>query len=87
MPRLYGMYHAKGMVSSFAEFLVNLFAPLFEVSVDPRSQPVSVFVESPISTLYGYKSSNNAGWLTLVSTQADNLSGWLECLIRKCEGF
>eukprot|EP00965_Chrysotila_dentata_P079624 2625943-Pleurochrysis_carterae.AAC.1 len=30
VPRLYGMYHAKGMLRNFHEFLRNIFAPLFE---------------------------------------------------------
>jgi len=39
VPRLYGMYHAKGMLPNFKAFLENLFVPLFEVSVNPESHP------------------------------------------------
>ena len=39
VPRLYGMYKERGLLNSFQELLDNLFAPLFEVSIDPNSHP------------------------------------------------
>lgn len=38
-PTMYGTQHRAGFVSSFEEFLHNLFCPLFEVSLDPQSSP------------------------------------------------
>ena len=39
IPRLYGMWHAKGVLSSFADFLANIFTPLFEATIDPDAHP------------------------------------------------
>ena len=39
VPRLYGMYKERGLLNSFQELLDDLFAPLFEVSIDPNSHP------------------------------------------------
>ena len=39
IPRLYNVYKAQGLLSSFAELLANVFAPLFEVTLDPGSHP------------------------------------------------
>tara|TARA_B100000513_G_scaffold143226_1_gene65725 strand:+ start:3661 stop:6090 length:2430 start_codon:yes stop_codon:yes gene_type:complete len=39
VPRLYGLYQTKGLVSTFCEMLDNIFRPLFEVSTDPSSHP------------------------------------------------
>ena len=39
VPRLYGLYHARGKVASFEQWLANLFGPLFEVAADPASHP------------------------------------------------
>ena len=39
IPRLYAIYKAKGIISSFAEMLDNIFRPLFEVTIDPLSHP------------------------------------------------
>ena len=39
IPRLYGIYYANGTLRTFREFLENIFAPLFEVSVDPTTHP------------------------------------------------
>ena len=37
VPRLYGLYHAKGKVLSFEQMLANIFEPLFETAADPSS--------------------------------------------------
>lgn len=39
LPRLYNVYKEMGIVQSFETILENVFAPLFEVSVDPSSHP------------------------------------------------
>lgn len=39
IPRLYGMYASKGMLSTFEEFLCNIFLPLFEATEDPSTHP------------------------------------------------
>ena len=39
VPRLFGLYHARGKVVSFEQWLANLFEPLFEVAADPSSHP------------------------------------------------
>ncbi|XP_055865754.1 AMP deaminase 2-like isoform X4 [Biomphalaria glabrata] len=39
MPRLYDVYHANKLCSSFQDFLTNTFQPLFEVTNDPSSHP------------------------------------------------
>ena len=39
IPRLYGMYQSMRLLRTFAEMLDNIFAPLFEVSIDPASHP------------------------------------------------
>ena len=38
-PWLYGMYQSNRLLRTFAEMLDNLFAPLFEVSIDPTTHP------------------------------------------------
>lgn len=39
LPRLYNVYKEMGIVDNFETILVNVFAPLFEVTVDPSSHP------------------------------------------------
>ncbi|XP_075510261.1 AMP deaminase-like isoform X2 [Primulina tabacum] len=39
LPRLYNVYKAMGIVTSFQNILDNIFLPLFEVTVDPDSHP------------------------------------------------
>eukprot|EP01083_Nonionella_stella_P261427 890169_1 len=39
VPRLYMIYKNKGMIDNFEEMVTNIFKPLFEVTVDPRSHP------------------------------------------------
>ena len=39
IPRLYNVYREQDMVQSFQEFLHNIFAPLFAVSLDPSVDP------------------------------------------------
>lgn len=39
VPRLYSVYRKSGLVSSFEELLSNIFDPLFEVSINPASNP------------------------------------------------
>ncbi|XP_029292117.1 AMP deaminase 2 isoform X2 [Cottoperca gobio] len=39
VPRLFDVYHTKKQLCNFQEMLENVFLPLFEVTVDPRSHP------------------------------------------------
>ncbi|KAJ2944703.1 hypothetical protein O0L34_g4060 [Tuta absoluta] len=39
VPRLYDIYRINKLLKNFQEFLSNLFEPLFEVSIDPSSNP------------------------------------------------
>lgn len=39
IPRLYDIYHANKIVDNFQQLLDNVFLPLFEVTVDPTSDP------------------------------------------------
>ncbi|KAK9052128.1 hypothetical protein SSX86_028756 [Deinandra increscens subsp. villosa] len=39
LPRLYNIYKSMGTVTSFQNILDNVFIPLFEVTVDPKSHP------------------------------------------------
>ncbi len=39
IPRLYNVYKRAGEVQNFGEMLQNIFAPLYEVSIDPSSNP------------------------------------------------
>ncbi|KAH0677557.1 hypothetical protein KY285_025358 [Solanum tuberosum] len=39
LPRLYNVYRSMGTVTSFQNILDNVFIPLFEVTVDPKSHP------------------------------------------------
>eukprot|EP00484_Ammonia_sp_Unknown_P028508 CAMPEP_0197033308 /NCGR_PEP_ID=MMETSP1384-20130603/11747_1 /TAXON_ID=29189 /ORGANISM="Ammonia sp." /LENGTH=971 /DNA_ID=CAMNT_0042463099 /DNA_START=24 /DNA_END=2939 /DNA_ORIENTATION=+ len=39
IPRLYSVYRSQNMVSDFGAMLDNIFRPLFEVTIDPRSHP------------------------------------------------
>ncbi|XP_073950113.1 AMP deaminase 2-like isoform X2 [Choristoneura fumiferana] len=39
VPRLYDIYRMNNLLKNFQEFLNNLFNPLFEVSIDPSSNP------------------------------------------------
>lgn len=49
IPRLYDVYKRNGNVYSFLDFVVNVFKPLFEVSVDPESHPeLHVFLQRVI---------------------------------------
>lgn len=46
VPRLYDLYKKNGNVTTFHDILVNLFKPLFEVSIDPKSHPkLHVFLQ------------------------------------------
>lgn len=37
IPRLYNIYREQGLLDSFGQMIDNIFRPLFEVSVDPKS--------------------------------------------------
>ncbi|XP_015198143.2 AMP deaminase 2 isoform X2 [Lepisosteus oculatus] len=39
VPRLFDVYHTKKQLANFQEMLENIFLPLFEVTVNPRSHP------------------------------------------------
>uniref|UniRef100_A0AAY4B2N0 AMP deaminase n=1 Tax=Denticeps clupeoides TaxID=299321 RepID=A0AAY4B2N0_9TELE len=39
MPRLFDVYHTKRQLSNFQDMLENIFMPLFEVTVNPRTHP------------------------------------------------
>ncbi|XP_076613712.1 AMP deaminase 2 isoform X1 [Chaetodon auriga] len=39
VPRLFDVYHTKKQLANFQEMLENIFMPLFEVTIDPRSHP------------------------------------------------
>ncbi|KDD76974.1 adenosine/AMP deaminase, partial [Helicosporidium sp. ATCC 50920] len=39
VPRLYSVYKESGIIENFEQLLHNIFAPLFEVTVDPNSHP------------------------------------------------
>ncbi|KAK4469374.1 hypothetical protein MN116_006932 [Schistosoma mekongi] len=39
VPRLFDVYHAKGSMKYFQDILTNVFQPLFEVTVNPKSHP------------------------------------------------
>jgi AMP deaminase len=39
IPRLYNIYHKNGTIRNFQEMLENIFMPLFEVTLDPSSNP------------------------------------------------
>lgn len=46
IPRLYDVYKASGLMSSFEQVVKNLFQPLFEVTKDPNSHPkLHVFLQ------------------------------------------
>ena len=47
VPRLYAVYRASGLVETFDEVLANIFAPLFENTLDPSSNPkLHAFLEA-----------------------------------------
>ncbi|XP_073149783.1 AMP deaminase-like [Henckelia pumila] len=49
LPRLYNVYMAMGIVTSFQNILDNIFLPLFEVTVDPDSHPhLHVFLKQVV---------------------------------------
>lgn len=39
IPRLFDVYKSSGLMENFAEVIVNIFQPLFEVTKDPSSHP------------------------------------------------
>ncbi|VDN10354.1 unnamed protein product [Dibothriocephalus latus] len=39
IPRLYDIYKSKAAISSFQDMITNIFQPLFEVTLNPRSHP------------------------------------------------
>ena len=39
VPRLFDIYKSTGQLDSFGQLLDNLFQPLFQVTVDPSSNP------------------------------------------------
>ncbi|KAM7541544.1 hypothetical protein Aperf_G00000019809 [Anoplocephala perfoliata] len=39
VPRLFDIYKSKGAVENFQDMIVNIFQPLFEVTLDPKSHP------------------------------------------------
>ncbi|KAE8209689.1 hypothetical protein CF327_g6359 [Tilletia walkeri] len=49
VPRLYDVYKKNGTVQNFEQIIQNIFAPLFEVTQDPRSHPeVHIFLQRVI---------------------------------------
>ncbi|KAF7314679.1 A-deaminase domain-containing protein [Mycena kentingensis (nom. inval.)] len=49
VPRLYDIYKANGSIQTFQDILLNVFAPLFEVTQDPRKHPeLHVFLQRVI---------------------------------------
>jgi AMP deaminase len=49
IPRLYDVYKASGMMSSFEQIIKNIFQPLFEVTKDPTSHPkLHIFLQRVI---------------------------------------
>ncbi|XP_073289236.1 AMP deaminase-like isoform X4 [Primulina huaijiensis] len=49
LPRLYNVYKAMGIVTSFQNILDNIFLPLFEVTVNPDSHPhLHVFLKQVV---------------------------------------
>lgn len=49
VPRLYAVYHDAGLVTSFKELLANIFEPLFDVTLDPASNPrLHAFLEAVV---------------------------------------
>lgn len=53
LPRLYNVYKEMGIVDNFETILVNVFAPLFEVTVDPSSHPDLHVLLTLVSELRG----------------------------------
>ncbi|TNN85615.1 AMP deaminase 2 [Liparis tanakae] len=46
VPRLFDVYRTKKQLANFQEMLENIFMPLFEVTIDPRSHPeLHLFLE------------------------------------------
>uniref|UniRef100_A0A673BWI1 AMP deaminase n=1 Tax=Sphaeramia orbicularis TaxID=375764 RepID=A0A673BWI1_9TELE len=46
VPRLFDVYHTKKQLANFQEMLENIFLPLFEVTINPRSHPeLHLFLE------------------------------------------
>lgn len=46
MPRLYHLWRKTGIVQSFAEYIDNLFRPVFECTLNPESNPkLATFLE------------------------------------------
>nr|XP_057910212.1 AMP deaminase 2 isoform X2 [Doryrhamphus excisus] len=46
VPRLFDVYHTKKQLANFQEMLENIFLPLFEATINPRSHPeVHLFLE------------------------------------------
>ena len=39
IPRLYNVYKAQGLIDNFEQMMVNIFWPLFEVTLNPDSHP------------------------------------------------
>ncbi|CAI2726449.1 unnamed protein product [Schistosoma spindalis] len=39
VPRLFDVYHSKGSMKYFQDIITNVFQPLFEVTVNPKSHP------------------------------------------------
>lgn len=40
IPRLYSVYLKAGVISNFQNMLDNLFKPIFEVTINPESDPI-----------------------------------------------
>ena len=50
IPRLYQVWKKANMVHDFGEMLDNIFAPLFEVTVNPASDPkLAAFLEQVVA--------------------------------------
>ncbi|XP_076939343.1 putative AMP deaminase [Bidens hawaiensis] len=49
LPRLYNIYKSMGTVTSFQNIFDNVFIPLFEVTVDPKSHPqLHIFLQQVV---------------------------------------
>ena len=70
IPRLYAVYKGGGVVETFGDLLENIFAPLFEVTLDPASQPR---LHALLECIVGFDSVDDESKDTDVSLDPDHL--------------
>ena len=83
VPRLYDVYKAQGIIENFEQLLDNIFAPLFEVTIDPDTHPQLFLLLQQARLDMVFSVRNKMLYITEFGCQwlACPLKGWWELYV------